>query len=124
MASSRPFLDFLREHRNGVSHDELSDALQELVAAVVEEGKAGRLTLTISVKPADTGGGALLVADDIKIVPPKRTKSGSIFFASPENNLIRQDPKQTTLPLRDINPGASEARDIGGAPSSTSKALA
>lgn len=33
MANSRPFLDFLREHRGGVTHDELSDALQALTAA-------------------------------------------------------------------------------------------
>jgi hypothetical protein len=38
MANSRPFLDFLREQRNGVLHDELSDALQECVAAVMTEG--------------------------------------------------------------------------------------
>ena len=37
MANSRPFADLMREHRNGVTHDELSDALQELVAAVMED---------------------------------------------------------------------------------------
>lgn len=32
--SARPFTDFLRDQRNGKTHSELSDALQELVAAV------------------------------------------------------------------------------------------
>lgn len=119
--ASRPFYDFLREHRNGVTHDELSDALNSLVADVTAEGKAGKLTLTISIKPADTKDGALMVVDDIKVTPPKKTKSGSIFFVSPENNLVRQDPKQHNLPLRDIN-GAPEVREIG--PSMAHKGVA
>jgi len=106
MSSARPFLDFLREHRNGMSHDELSDALQALVAAVTAENKAGKLTFTISVKPAGKSGG-LEVSDDIKLSPPKETKSASIFFASPENNLVRQDPRQTSMELRQIGPASA-----------------
>jgi hypothetical protein len=106
--SSRPFLDFLREHRGGVTHDELSDALQALVADVVAEGKGGKLSFTISVKPADKGG-ALIVADEIKLTPPKKSKSGSIFYASPDNNLIRQDPKQMAMELREIGPASPHA---------------
>lgn len=101
MANSRPFHDFLREHRGGVTHDELSDALQTLVAAVGEEGKGGTLTLTISIKPAGNSD-ALEVTDRIVIKPPKQTRSASLFFVSPEGNLIREDPKQTTMELRPI----------------------
>ncbi len=101
MANSRPILDFLREHRNGVTHDELSDALQDLVAAVTAEGKGGSLTFTISIKPADKGG-ALIVTDSIKVKPPAQTRSASIFYASPDNNLVRDDPKQAKMDLREI----------------------
>ena len=104
MSSSRPFMDFLREHRNGTTHDELSDALQELVAAVVEEGKSGKMVLTINVKHAGRGSGALEVAAEIKVTPPKSQPGVAIFFASPENNLIRQDPRQTAMELREIGP--------------------
>ena len=104
MANSRPFMDFLREHRNGSTHDELSDALQELVAAVTAEGKAGKLTLTVNIKHAGRDSGALEVAADIKIAPPKSQPGVSIFFASPENNLIRQDPRQHAMELREIGP--------------------
>jgi hypothetical protein len=113
MANSRPFLDFLREHRNGVAHDELSDALQECVAAAIQEGKTSTLTLKITVKPANVGAGALMVTDDIKTSLPKPEKGGSIFFASPENNLIRDDPKQHKLPLQEISPRMP--REIGTA---------
>lgn len=102
MANSKPFQLFLGEHRNGTMHDELSDALQELVAGVASEGKGGYLTLKIIVKPANAGNGALTVTDEIKVVPPKETKSGSIFFVSPENNLVRDDPRQLKMDLRAV----------------------
>jgi hypothetical protein len=105
--SARPITDLLREHRNGVTLDELSDALQELVAAVTDEGKAGKLTLTVSVKPMGRDSGALEVACDIKCALPKKTPGTSVFFASPENNLVRQDPRQQTLELREIGPAAA-----------------
>jgi hypothetical protein len=123
MANSKPFSLFLSEHRNGVLHDELSDKLQELVAGVAEEGKAGKLTLTITIKPANAGEGAFAVSDEIKITPPKETKSGSIFFVSPENNLIRDDPRQRTLDLREVNQG-NAPREIGMTPGSAARGLA
>jgi hypothetical protein len=114
MASSRPFLDFLREQRNGVMHDELSDALQECVAGVMNEGGVATLTLTITVKSANAGAGALMVSDTLKTKLPTPKAGGSIFFASPENNLVREDPKQHKLPLNDIQ-SRRELRDIGNA---------
>lgn len=101
--SARPFYDFLREHRNGITHDELADALNELVTAVTEENKAGTLTFTVSIKPMGKSDG-LEVSADIKIKPPKKTAGVSIFFATPENNLQRQDPRQQSMELRDIGP--------------------
>ena len=102
--SARPFHDFLREHRNGATHDDISDALQELVAAVTAEGKSGKMTITIAIKPMGRESGALEVSADIKSAPPKAAPGASVFFASPENNLIRQDPRQATMELRDIGP--------------------
>jgi hypothetical protein len=111
MANSRPFLDFLREQRNGVMHDQLSDRLQECVAAVTSDGGTAKLTITITVKEAGAGQGALMVTDDIKTTLPKEKVGGSIFFATPDNNLIREDPKQHKLPLTEIgNPRT--AREI------------
>lgn len=111
MANARPFQLFLGEHRGGVLHDELSDALQDLVASVAEENKGGVLTLKIVVKPTSAGNGALTVTDEIKLTKPKETKSGSIFFVSPENNLVREDPRQTKLDLRPV-PEREAPREI------------
>jgi hypothetical protein len=98
---ARAFAEFMREHRNGATHDDLSDRLQELVAAVVEENRAGHLTLTISVKPVGKSGG-LEVGAEVKLSAPKPVAGVSIFFATPEGSLIRQDPRQTALELREV----------------------
>ena len=121
MSNVRPFLDLLREHRNGVTHDELSDALQEIVEAVTAEGKAGKLTFTLAIKPH--GDGAVMVVDEIKIAKPKPTKGGSLFFVTPDNNLERQDPRQRAMELRSIG-DRPDAREIGTAPASVARNLA
>lgn len=99
--SARAFHDFLREHRAGQTHDLLSEKLQELVAAVTEEEKAGSLTLKITIKPMGKSDG-LEVAAQITCSPPKETPGVSIFFATPENNLQREDPRQRSMELREV----------------------
>ena len=108
--TARAFHDFLREHRGGVTHDDISDALQTVVAAVVEEGKVGTLTITIKIKPLGKADG-LEVSADVKASPPKTTPGVSIFFVSPENNLVRQDPRQQSMELREVGP-AMAARGV------------
>ena len=106
MSTSRPFMDFLREHRGGLTHDELSDRLQELVSAVTAENKAGRMTFVIAIKPIGKGDG-LEVGCEIKLAPPKETPGTSIFYPTVDNNLQRQDPRQTAMELREIGPAAA-----------------
>ncbi|HVE20629.1 MAG TPA: hypothetical protein VNC39_01520 [Acidocella sp.] len=55
-----------------------------------------------------------MVTDELKTKLPKPKIGGSIFFASPENNLIREDPKQHKLPLSEISQ-RRELRDVGNA---------
>ena len=57
---TRPITDTLRHIGEGVFVDTASAKLQELVSAVDETGKAGRIDLTISVKKATRGGAMIL----------------------------------------------------------------
>lgn len=104
------FVKFLQEHRSGSTHDEISDKIRDLVAAVTDEGKAGKLTITVSIKPIGKGDG-MEVGVEVKSSPPKPTAGVSIFFASPDNALVRQDPRQQTMELREVAP-ASVARAL------------
>lgn len=93
----RDFAAFLMEHRRGKSHAELSEALRDLVVAVEETRKVGRITYTLTIRPQERTPGAVMVADQIKCSMPEHDRSESIFFATESGELIRNDPRQTTL---------------------------
>lgn len=93
----RDFAAFLMEHRRGKTHTELSEALRDLVVAVEDTRKAGKLTYTLTIKPQERTPGAVMVADQIKCTLPEHERSESIFFATESGELIRNDPRQTAL---------------------------
>lgn len=97
----RPFADWLREQQSGRTHDELSEGLQALVAAVIETGKKGTLTLQVSVAPFDRAeGDALIVSDAVKLSLPQHDRRKSIFHADKHHNLTRDDP--AALPFESL----------------------
>jgi hypothetical protein len=110
--TARPFMDVLREHRAGRTHDDLTEALHALNAAVAETGKGGTVTLVVKVAPH--GDGAAMVTATVSSKLPKVQGGGAIFFLTPENNLERQDPRQHEMPLRAV-PEAAAPRPIGAA---------
>ena len=65
----RPITDTLRHIGGGVFIDTASDKLAELVNAVAESGKSGRIDLTINVKKA-TRGGAMILTGKVKLTKP------------------------------------------------------
>lgn len=117
---TRPFADWLREQQSGRTHDELSEGLQRLVAAVVETGKKGTLTLQIAVAPFDRAeGDALVVSDVVKLNLPQHDRRKSIFHADRHHNLTKDDPaalpfeslREVPAPqLNDITTTAKEQR--------------
>lgn len=105
----KPFGQFLLEQRDGGLHSELSEALQTLVAAVAEHGKAGALTLTVRVAPIKNAMfGQLVITDDVKVKAPEGERGASLFFEDGNGNLSRSNPRQPELPLRDI-PAADDS---------------
>lgn len=109
----RPFADFLREQSHGTTHDELSEALHTLVARVQDTGKKGSLTLTIGVERLKGGrsDNALIVSDSIKLNLPEHDRDTSLFFATADGNLSRDDPRQLSFEsLRDVS--ATPARVV------------
>ncbi|MDP8961519.1 MAG: hypothetical protein M3N32_07900 [Actinomycetota bacterium] len=101
-AWARPFADVIRDLRRGDAHDELSERLAELVAAVEAHGKPGRLVLTIVVEPYK-GTDALAVRDQIKTVIPEADRDATLMFAE-DGRLTRHNPRQPEIPgLRDVS---------------------
>jgi hypothetical protein len=97
------FGNFLSQHRHGETFEELTAGLRDVVAAVSNEGKPGKMVLTITVKPLGKGDG-LQVACKVDVKPPEKTPGESLFFATPSNDLTRQDPRQQAMDLREVVP--------------------
>jgi hypothetical protein len=97
---SRPFADVVRELAGGTVYEDLTTQLGEVVTAVMETGKVGELSLKLSIKP--NGEGSVRVLADVKQKVPAATLGETLFFATSSGSLIRNDPRQSELPLREV----------------------
>ncbi|MCW5981970.1 MAG: hypothetical protein KIT09_28050 [Bryobacteraceae bacterium] len=98
------FQETILQIQNGTTAAELSEALRNVVAAVRETGKAGALTLTLKVVPASKGAAdVLMIEAAVKAKLPERDRGRTVFYATEDNRLVRNDPKQQTLPLRVVD---------------------
>jgi len=95
------FPETVLQMNNGATVMELSNALEQVVAAVRAAGKAGSITLTIKVAPASKGStNVLMVESQVKSKLPEPDRGMTIFYATEDNRLVRSDPRQQMLPLR------------------------
>ncbi|MDE2441079.1 MAG: hypothetical protein KGP14_08640 [Betaproteobacteria bacterium] len=99
--SIRPITDTLRHIGGGVFIDIASDKLAELVAAVDTTGKAGSIDLKIKMKKA-TRGGAMHITGTVKLNKPAEEPMEAMLFATPEGNLVADDPHQQKLDLKSV----------------------
>ncbi|AQV94791.1 hypothetical protein BJN34_12960 [Cupriavidus necator] len=100
--STRPITDTLRHIGGGVFIDLASDKMNELVNAVDTTGKSGKLTLEVSVKKA-TRGGAMHITGKVTLKKPAEDALEAMLFATPEGNLVADDPRQQKLDLKNVS---------------------
>lgn len=84
----RPFLAFLQEHRDGQLHEQLSEALHQVVTAVRGVGKNGSVTLVVEIKPAGRSHDQVFVVGSVKTrlpeaEPARKSRSGQTRYESP-----------------------------------------
>lgn len=117
-----PFADFLAEHNNGVGHRAAGEALQRLVAAVLDTGKKGSLTVKVSVATMDGADNTLVTLVEVKETLPTAAPRPAVFYADDEGNLTRSDPnqlqfdglKEVEAPVVKDAPAAPVARAVAG----------
>ena len=108
--ADRACLRVLEAHKNGCALTELSGAIKQVTASVQETGKAGNITLTLSIKPATRGSiGTLVIESKVKTKCPEAEAPASIFYADADYNLVREDPNQTVMDLRNVSAPAQSA---------------
>lgn len=106
---AKPFADFLTKQTR--AHDELTQGLHDVIAAVADTGKAGAITLTIKVEPDKKAQGVFRISDNVTVKIPAHDRGTRIFFKDKAGNLTRQDPNQPELEgLRDVSAPAEPAQ--------------
>ncbi len=108
----KPFTDLLGEVESGALLQELTEATYDIICAVMETRKAGKLKLTMSFAP--TGKGTVNIACDYDAVEPEHDRPTSTFFVGRDYSLHRHDPDQPRLPLRDVSEPTNAPIEVKG----------
>lgn len=108
----RPFNDTINSLRYGTLHDDLTNEFNHLVNTCASTGKMGELHLKLKLKPGK--GGQIEVIDEIVVKSPKEDNGTTIMFATPEGNLVREDPRQLQIDgLRTVDMETGELKKVG-----------
>lgn len=97
---------------HGVVRDEIDEKLTECLEATQETGKPSSITVKLMIKP--NGSGIYKITEDIKASVPKFSREPSVVFTDKSNQLVREDPRQQSLELKqmDKKPDASQATQL------------
>lgn len=87
--------EFLMSVREGGAIEELRATLEEATQAVLCTGKAGKVSLNISIKP--NGTSKVFIKDDVKATIPKADSEETLYFVTDDGGLSRRDPRQLVL---------------------------
>ncbi len=96
----KPFTDILGEIENGYFLRELTAKAFEVVRAAQETRKAGALKLSFKISP--TGRGSVEIDAKMDATVPEHDRPSTTFFVTPDGTLMRNDPNQPRLPLREV----------------------
>lgn len=89
----------------GTLDAELTTSLADLVKAINDHGKKGSISLTLSLKPEVQNGEVKMISikADVKVSSPQPQRIGSIFWPTYDGDLLRNDPEQGTLDLKEVD---------------------
>lgn len=94
------FAAFLVRTNKGRTVAELSERMAELILAVKETGKSGRIQLTVEVKPVPkTNGKQVYVTEAVAAKTPQLDRPTSVFFTDDDGALHRDMPQQHSIPF-------------------------
>lgn len=104
-------LEMLSEGRTVVK---LSEELQSMVAALRDEAMARRTQatgeLTLKLKVTVEEDGTATVVPESKLTLPKPRTEKTILWLTKGANLTPQNPRQQSLPLREVSEPATKVR--------------
>jgi len=114
--AARSFAVLLGELEDGVLLNDLTEEVknitQELEQVSIRKGGQavkGSLTLKLNVVAKD---GTIEIVPDLATKTPTMSRRRSIFWRGKDGLLVRSDPNQPDLPLRDVNAQAGAMRTV------------
>lgn len=108
----KPFTDILGELEGGDVLREMTDKLYDVGRAVRDTRKEGTIKLTVKLTPT---GKSFIVDAKIETKVPEHDRPSTTFFMTPEGTLMRNDPNQPRLPLREVmDESTGELRTVKG----------
>lgn len=96
----KPLTDVMGEIEAGRFLDEATEASYNIIAAVMDTRKVGTLKIELTFTP--TGKGTVNVDAALKIKLPEHDRPSTTFFVGKDYSLLRRDPSQPDLPLREV----------------------
>lgn len=95
---ARPINDVLSQIRGGAAINDAAKDLNELVRAVKDTGKAGKLTITLLVEPDKADNTVVTIQPDVTLKLPKKARAKGIFYVDDKTgDLTREDPRQLDM---------------------------
>lgn len=110
--SARPLHHALRQLDGGAFLDVAGEKLAQLVKAIEDTGKNGKLTLTLELKRV--GGGAIQITPSVKTSTPEAKPETTLLWATVEGNLTADNPNQQKLDLRSVEAPRGELKSAAG----------
>lgn len=110
MIDGKPFTDVLGEIEAGQFLEDITKELRKLVNAVREVRKPGAIKLAFKISP--TGRGSVEIDAKMDSTIPEHDRPATVFFMTPDGTLLRDDPAQIKLPLREVPHDKAALRTI------------
>ncbi|EJB8473967.1 hypothetical protein HV077_21155 [Citrobacter freundii] len=108
--NTTPFSQQLAYINKGTLDAELTEALAEVIKAVRETGKKGDVTLKLNCAMLNTRDeNTMKVTPKVSRTIPELDRADTIMFATADGDLLRDDPAQTQLDLKVIEPAPQTA---------------
>lgn len=98
-----PFSQQIAFFSRGQFDDEVTDELADLIKAVRTTGKSGELTIKIKVSLLNARDeNALKLAPKVSCKKPQPAPYETIMFSTADGDLLRDDPQQRSLNLKEV----------------------
>lgn len=105
---ARSFAVLLQHIDDGGLHAELSAAVQSLTTTLTDQvdamGADAKGTITVVLSLAARRNGTVDVGADVKVKAPKPKRANTLFWPTKSGNLSAENPRQVSLPLREVAP--------------------